>query len=809
MIEFINKLFEQLFGYQFNTNEFLAGLIAGAILAWVLVRMRPIFDWILGLLQSQTRRLGERLAASSINRYQVELITRAQTMHVANPIFALDEVAIPPRLLAPPIPTDPQKDEPPPEDTLSVVPNLPDWTFLSGLYSSPTISIAEALSDGANLMITGTLGSGKTTALAYFAIRCANRDPEAGIAVEHTPVLVNALDLQLSRRAEKDPLKPLISAVQQTVSSGLASRIPGYLRPQFRQGRALLLLDGLDLMSPEEVSPVAEWITNLLQEFPGNRIIAAGPVSGYDGMVKAGLSPIPIAPWSDHDQRSFLTRWAQSWQQYVVPNLPKKRMGDLDPALVTGWLIGLIRGLTPLELTLRTWAAYSGDTRGARVVDSMEAYVGRFLSTNELQPAEAAALSWLNERQGAVSERVFRRGTPVDNLVEAGILTQRAGKRATFTQPAVGAYLAARAMVEAGVSESSTQTGWAPAEDAMGYLAALRDITEIASRYLDSDGDPLEADLLSCARWLREVPVKMPWKDQALRALATIASSQARPYGLRLRTVHALAETKEPSVGILFRRLLTSDVPSSRVLGALGLGGLEDEDSIDTLLDTVYQDRNLHVRQAACLALSAIGTEPALEGLGKVLLEGDEAVRLAAAEALAAHPDEGYSMLKDASEHENLLTRRAAVFGLARVPEKWALDILEHMQVEDDQWVVRGAAAEAAERRRDPPWKVLPVVQEVSELPWLIEFAANEGLGVAPGSAAMEMVRRALNKGTEDEKIAALEAIALAGDEELGLELYQALHGPEPFLRDAAYEALWRLRATGVELLSPEQYGLG
>jgi HEAT repeat protein len=804
MREFITGLF----GYRFDFEEFLAGLIAGIILAWVLVRMRPIFTWILGLLQSQTRRLGERLAASSINRYQVELITRAQTMHVSNPIFALDEVVIPPRLLAPPIPADPQSDELPPEDTLSVVPNLPDWTFLSGLYSAPTISLANALSNGANLMITGPLGSGKTTALAYFAIRCANRDPEAGIAVELTPVLINAADLQLDKKYDKDPLKPLISAVQQTVSPGLASRIPGYLRPQFRQGRALLLLDGLDLMTLKEVTPVAEWLTLLLEEFPDNRVIAAGPVSGYDGMVKAGLNPIPIAPWSDYYQREFLTRWAQSWQQYVIPNLPKKRIGDLDPALITGWLIGLIRGLTPLELTLQTWAAYAGDTRGARVVDNMESYIRRILSTNELQPAEAAALSWINERQGAVPERIFRRGTPIDSLIEAGILAQRLGKKASFTQPAIGAYLAARAMVETGVAESTTQTGWAPAEDAMGFLAAMGDITEIANRYLESDGDPLEAGLLSCAHWLREAPLKTPWKDQALRALATIASSQIKPYGLRLRTVHALAQTKDPSVGILFRRLLSSDTPSSRVLGALGLGGLEDEDTIDTLLDIVYQDRNLHVRQAACLALAAIGTETALEGLGKVLLEGDEAVRLAAAEALAAHPDEGFNMLRDASEHDNLLTRRAAVFGLARVPEKWSLEILERMQVEDDQWVVRGAAAEAAERRRDPPWKVPPITKEVAELPWLIEFAANEGLGVAPGSAAMEMVRRALNKGTEDEKIAALEAIALAGDEELGLELYQALQGSEPFLRDAAYEALWRLRATGVELPSPEQYGL-
>ncbi len=561
-------------------------------------------------------------------------------------------------------------------------------------------------------------------------------------------------------------------------------------------------------MTHEELTPIAEWINSLLREFPGNRIIAAGPVSGYDGMVKAGLTPILIAPWSDYYHRAFLTRWAQSWHQYVIPNLPKKRIGDLDPALITGWLIGLIRGLTPLELTLRTWAAYAGDTRGARVVDNMESYIRRILSNNELQPAEAAALSWLNEGQGAISERSFRRGTPIDSLVEAGILSLRVGKKATFTQPAVGAYLAARAMVETGVSESTTKTGWAPAESAIGFLAAMGDITEIATRYLESEGDPLEADLLSCAQWLREAPLKTPWKDKALRALATITSSQTKPYGLRLRTVHALAETKDPSVGILFRRLLTSDIPSSRVLGALGLGGLEDEESIDTLLDTVYQDRNLHVRQAACLALAGIGTETALEGLGKVLLEGDESVRLAAAEALAAHPDEGFSMLRDASEHDNLLTRRAAVFGLARIPERWSLEILERMQVEDDQWVVRGAAAEAAERRHNPPWRVIPVIQEVAELPWLIEFAANEGLGVAPGSAAMEMVRRALNKGTEDEKIAALEAIALSGDEELGLELYQALHGSEPYLRDAAYEALWRLRATGVELPSPAQYGL-
>ncbi|MCK5316816.1 MAG: HEAT repeat domain-containing protein, partial [Anaerolineales bacterium] len=172
------------------------------------------------------------------------------------------------------------------------------------------------------------------------------------------------------------------------------------------------------------------------------------------------------------------------------------------------------------------------------------------------------------------------------------------------------------------------------------------------------------------------------------------------------------------------------------------------------------------------------------------------------AEALACNPDEGYAMLRDAMEMENLLTRRAAVFGLARVPEAWAIEILESVHLDDDQWVVRGAAAEVLERHRNPPWKIHPPIDDLSTLPWLQAFAEKEGLAVAPGRAALEMLRRALNKGSDDEQIAALEAIIWAGGEELAMELFQALRSPEPHLRDAAYEALWQLRASGVEIRS-------
>jgi HEAT repeat protein len=803
----MRDFFISIFGRFFEWPEFLAGLLTGVFVSWILARLSPLGEWIWDMVRGQARSVGEALSTVSTDRYRIEVQTLAQTQHLSRAIFALDEIVIEPRLLAPAPPIDPQQEEQVSAGTLGVLPNLPDWTYLSGVYRSPTISLADALADGANLLITGDLGTGKTTALAYLATAAARRDSEAGVAAELTPVYIHAGDLPKGRRLERKPFDALTSAAQQLVSSRMSSRLPGYVRPQFRQKKGLLLLDGLDELGPEEIPAIADWLQRLQEEFPGNRIVAAGPPSGYDGVVKAGLVPVTMAPWSTHEHEAFLTKWAQAWQQYIIPNLPKKRIVDIDPALITGWLLGSVRGLTPLELTVRVWAAYAGDVRGAKVLDSFQAFIERFLSPNERQPAEAAALSWLKESSCAVSERTFGRGTPVYDLIEAGILVRRSGNLVSFFQPAVGAYLAARAMVDSGVPESLDPKRWPPAAQTMAFLAMLTDIGDVVEQYLEPSNDLLETDLFTCARWLRETPERMNWRADVLRALASVASDQLRSYGQRLRAVHALTFSGDASVAILFRRLLGSEIPSNRVLGALGLGALSDESSIPHLRNAAYEDRSTHVRQAACLGLVGIGTESALEALGQILLEGDEDIRLASAEALACHIDEGYNMLRDAVAMDDLLTRRAAVFGLARVPQKWSLDILDEVVVEDEQWVVRGAAAEAAERRRSPPWKVIPPPEEIHEIPWLVDFAEREGLGVAPGRAALEMLRRALNRGTPEEQLAALETIIYAGGEELNLELTHALHAEDPHLRDAAFEAVWRLHAAGEPIPTASRAG--
>jgi HEAT repeat protein len=796
------------FGSVFGWREFLVGVVAAVLLALLLSRLKPVGQWVRSALGTQLDALRASLRTRAIDRYQLELVSRMETLHLARPIFALDEVLITPRVLAPPQPTDPVHPEAVHLSTLGVVPNLPDINYLSGVFVAPSLTLTQALEGGHNLLLTGEVGAGKTTALAYLALRLANRAAEASTLHGLVPVFVHAADLDLSHGAEKDSLQPLIQAAQRTASSGVASMLPAYLRRHFGAGRAILLLDGLDEFPPDHIAPVSGWLQALLKEHPGNRVVVAASPTGYDGLLAAGLAQVSLAPWTEHDQRTFLSAWAKSWREFVAPRLPKNRLGDLDPALINGWLGGAMRGATPAEVTLRAWASYAGDVRGWRPVDGLASYAARMLSAEEQNHGTQVGLSWLEGGMPSLPERSVPRGVPVNDLVEAGILVRRADGKISFQQPVVGAYFAGRGMQEAGLLEGLLNSIWAPAQTAMQYFATLGQADSAVQRLLNTTREPLKLEMLQVGRWLPGSPSKAPWRTRLLRELAMVVQEPRNPYGLRLRALHLLAQSAEPSVNILFQRMLQSETASSRVLGALGLGGIADADSIPLLAALTTKDPMLLVRQAACLGLAAIGTDPALEALGRALLEGEEAVRLAAAEALAANTGEGYSMLREAAEHDALLTRRAAVFGLARIPERWVEETLEKIQLDDNQWVVRGAAAEALEQRRKPPWKMNVAPKDLSELPWLVAYAAREGVGIVPGRGALDLVRRALHNGTADEQIAAIEALAWTGGDELSMELYKALRSGEDHLRDSAFETLWRVAATGVELPSPMKFGM-
>jgi HEAT repeat protein len=242
-------------------------------------------------------------------------------------------------------------------------------------------------------------------------------------------------------------------------------------------------------------------------------------------------------------------------------------------------------------------------------------------------------------------------------------------------------------------------------------------------------------------------------------------------------------------------------------LCALGSGALQDQKATRRLED-LLNTPNLAARQAACLALVAIGTTESLEVVAQILLSGDENIRRAVAEALANDPGEGHAMLKEGAALSDILLRRAVVYGLARVDQPWAVDMLKSIQIEDEQWVVRNSATEVLDRQSHLGTRVPRSLPAPSESPWLIEFASKQGVGISPGAPATEILLAALKSDNPEARLASLSYLKRTPSEGVITQMYHAMYGDDPELREAAYLTLMEIAAAGVRLPHPSQFGI-
>jgi HEAT repeat protein len=209
------------------------------------------------------------------------------------------------------------------------------------------------------------------------------------------------------------------------------------------------------------------------------------------------------------------------------------------------------------------------------------------------------------------------------------------------------------------------------------------------------------------------------------------------------------------------------------------------------------------------MALVAIGTNEALESVAHTLLNGDEDIRRAAGEALANDPNEGHAMLRDGITLTDILVRRSIVYGLGRVNEPWAIEVLQKIQIDDDQWVVRNSATEVLDAKASISARAPHKLKAPSESPWLIEFAGKQGVGISPGTPATDILLLALKGDDPDTRLAALPYLKFTPSEGVIAQLYNAMYKDDPELREAAYNTLWEISTSGIKLPHPSQYGFG
>jgi HEAT repeat protein len=872
MMRFLSNL-------QLERFSFWGGFLAGSLFWWLLTRLRP---WLPGVWDSLRARLTSARQGITVNpeeRYRRDVLRLAQRSHLASVFFSLDEILIQPRLLAPPPPIEPGVDQ---HESLifnTVLQYLPDCPELGTFYHAPQFSLAQALQGKANLALVGKPGLGKSVALAHLASILARQEVTSNALAGMTPYLVHAADL-VPIQPGQPALEALIEAISANVSALTLPRLPHFIRSTFNNDSALLLLDGLDELSPSLVDQVVGWLGDLLETYPKARIVAAVSPEYMGGLTQLGFQVVPLAAWDDQDRLNFIQKWSGLWDSYIAREKDSRRV---DVLLLNNWLAGAEPSFTPLELTLHVWAAYAGDVLGATTSQAIEAYLLRISvpiqksrpvleklaaqialtstpiltfkeaekwvpsDTTQASPFEETPFSIdelvadleqevasepdsdLNEVPGEVSDEqsapqvaTSSNGKPktasieispsqrlLSDLVSAGLLVSRRNARLSFVHPVIAGYLAGTALASSGGLEHlNRQPSWSGKSLALRYLSSWNDISGAVHAMLDHNTDPLYRDLIMTAEWLRDAPTKTPWRPLVLRQLSNLIQQEALPLSTRMRGMVAMAFSADPGVPVLFRQHLEHPLDSVRELGALGCGLVLDAKAVKSLAN-LLNDPVMEVRLSAILALSRIGTKPAMEAIAATLLEGGEEMRRAAAEGLAMQPEEGYPALEEGSQMEDLLVRRAVVYGLARIDEPWARERLKKLQVEDEQWVVRSAATQVLEELSRPNPRLPRPNPALAQTPWLIAFAGTLGVGIAPGKPALDLVLQAAKTGSDEQRLAALNYLGLHGGESALASIYQMYFSGHPDEAEAAYLALWMLSASGLPLPAPQQFGLG
>ncbi len=840
-----------MFRFAIDPFSFFIGFVTASIF-WVLVsRARPLWEEMRASAKEQREVSQTRKASSVEENHRRVTLRRAQGMHIAAQLFALDEIIMEPLLIMPPARVEPGAPTAFEDVITQTLPYLPAWPEIAAAYHAPTLTLPQALSGNANIVIVGQPGVGKTVSLAHLASLAANRSEHLEDLKNAVPFLVHVADLKLPIADPKESLTPLIEAASEHAPIFDLGRLPKFFQQTFDEGSALLLVDGFDELPPENQQTVTEYLKIVQQNFPKTRTVTTGAPESLDGLINLGFVPLALIAWSVQQNDKFIRRWGELWSQTItMESWAQTGPEQVDPLLLNVWLSADNVNLTPLEVTLKAWGAYAGDSLGPHILESIATHIRRIAPVNTpLAALETLGMQVMLNEQPIFDSRKARDwvksfevveeksegetnqqppedikpkrkkknekrvATPTPGLLgkmaASGLLVSYPNNKMRFIHPVFAGYLAGNALTNYNAEGPLIhQADWSGKYLALRYFAARGDATRVVQTLLEASNMPMHAPLFAMARWLRDAPKDAPWRGKLFEALAIILQTAGLPLSLRGQAMAAFVVSNDPGTATLFRQF--SATPSFELvqLAVLGTGALRDTKAVKALEQTMDAP-SLSVRRAACMALVSIGTNESLESVAHTLLNGDEDIRRAAGEALSNDPHEGHAMLRDGITLSDILLRRAVVYGLGRINEEWAIELLQKIRIEDDQWVVRNAATEVLDSKLQISSRAPNKLKAPSASPWLIEYASKQGLGISPGTPAIDILVLALKSDDPDTRLAALPYLKFTPNEGVIAQLYGAMYRDDPELREAAYNTLWEIGASGVKLPHPSQYGFG
>ncbi len=157
--------------------------------------------------------------------------------------------------------------------------------------------------------IVGLPGTGKTTLLQHILVSSSKGEISFNGTNAVIPVLVRARDLDIEHLPGPDDL------LQVTEGKVLAGACPsGFLSRQFKAGRVLLLIDGLDEVVVDKRDNLIRWISDFIELFPRCRYIISSRPAGYQSHAfqKLRFNEVTLCEFNSDQIREYVRRWTKA-----------------------------------------------------------------------------------------------------------------------------------------------------------------------------------------------------------------------------------------------------------------------------------------------------------------------------------------------------------------------------------------------------------------------------------------------------------------------------------------------------------------
>jgi hypothetical protein len=191
--------------------------------------------------------------------------------------------------------------------------------------------VEQILTDRSRLLIRGEAGSGKTTLMQWLAVRSARYDfPEELARWNSTMPFFLPLRHYIGR--------PLPEPHEFVKHAGrhIGEEMPdGWVINLLREGRALVLVDGVDELPPAERHTARRWLRDLVRDFPDARYVITSRPAAVDKnwLISEDFTAAELEPMSPADVEMFIHKWHDAMRCDTADNDERIKLDDYEHQL--------------------------------------------------------------------------------------------------------------------------------------------------------------------------------------------------------------------------------------------------------------------------------------------------------------------------------------------------------------------------------------------------------------------------------------------------------------------------------------------